>query len=190
MQVYEAIMSRRMNGNVGPTPPSRAEIEKLIAAAAAAPNHHLTNPWRFIVLADKALDELGDVLAERLRRDHGDSSDLEQKMSLERARPRRAPVILTIVYSPSANPKAIEVEDRYAVGAAVENVLLAAHEMGLGAYWRTGPAACDPEVGRHLGLTEKEETAAFVYLGYPLVAGQIPPSRTKPPAQVNWLGWP
>ncbi|MGI8426046.1 MAG: nitroreductase family protein [Actinomycetota bacterium] len=189
MEVYEAIISRRMIGKVASSLPSRGEIEKLIVAAAAAPNHHLTNPWRFIVLTDKALDDLGNVGAERLRRDSGDAVDLEQKMDTEKARVRRAPVILTVVYSPSGHPKAIEVEDRYAVGAAVENILLAAHEMGLGAYWRTGPAAGDPGVHSHLGLGDKEEIAAFVYLGYPL-GEQAPVPRTKPPAKTTWLGWP
>lgn len=188
MEAYELITTRRMCGRVLEEPPARQEIERLIEAAVCAPNHHLTQPWRFIVLSGKALDDLGDAMAERVRTMEAGSPDLSEKVEKERARPKRAPVIIAVIYVPSAHPRAIEVEDRYAVGAAVQNMLLAAHGMGLGAFWRTGAAAADSAVRRLLYLAEQEEIAAFVYVGYPLKDSASAPKRlASAPGLTTWL---
>jgi len=178
MDVYDAIMGRRMVGKVQDRLVPKQEIEVLLAAALAAPNHHLTQPWRFIILSGDALDELGAAMAERVIEEHQGSADLADKVEKEKSRPKRAPVIITVVYVPSSHPKAIEVEDRYALGAAVENLLLAAKGRNIGASWRTGPAAEDTSVKRFLGLSEGEEIAGFIYIGYPQ-EGATPPARRE-----------
>lgn len=162
----------------------------LLGAAVRAPTHHLTEPWRFVVVTGKVLDQLGDVMADRVRIQYADAPDLDQKVELERARPHRAPVIVTVIYVPSSHPKAIEREDRYAVGAAIQNILLAAHSRGLAAYLRTGPAAEFPGVNEFLGLEEGEEIAGFIYLGYAAL-GEEPPRtrRTDPAERTVWRGW-
>src|SRR4051812_17352003 len=68
VDVLEAIRTRRSIGKVGPERPPRELIERLLEAATAAPNHHLTEPWRLIVLAGPARDELGEVTARSLAR--------------------------------------------------------------------------------------------------------------------------
>lgn len=189
MDAIELITTRRMCGKVLDEAPTRQEIETLIEAAVCAPNHHLTEPWRFIVLSGKGLDELGDAMAARLTAQDAGSPNLEERVEKERARPKRAPVIVAVIYVPSHHPKALDIEDRYAVGAAVQNMLLAAHGMGLGAYWRTGAAAFDRRVGQSLGLEEGEEIAAFVYLGYPSGEPAGPARRRKGPAELTtWKG--
>ena len=190
MDALEAIFSRRSVAKVSGTRPAREEIVRLLEAAVRAPNHHLTEPWRFVVLAGHVLEDLGEVMAERVQRERAGSPDLEARVRIERARPLRAPVIVAFVYVPSANPQAVEVEDRYSVGAAMQNLLLAAHASGMGAYVRTGAPARDPAVHRLLGLTEGEEIAAFVYLGYPAdTAGSAPTRRTPAGERTTWLGW-
>ncbi|MGH2811750.1 MAG: nitroreductase family protein [Actinomycetota bacterium] len=190
MDTLEAIFSRRSIPNVEDRRPDRSLIEKLLEAAVQAPNHHLTEPWRFVVLTGGALDRLGEAMAERVKAQYAADPNLSQRVQLELSRPRRAPVILTVVYVPSDNPKAIEVEDRYALGAAIENVLLAAQALGLGAYLRTGPAAEFEGVKRFLGLSEGEEIAGFIYLGYPAADGEAPaPKRTAASERTVWLGW-
>ncbi|MGH2772319.1 MAG: nitroreductase family protein [Actinomycetota bacterium] len=190
MDVYEAIMTRRMTPKVGEARPSRQEIEMLIAAAMQAPNHHLTRPWRFIVLAGEALDGLGEAMARRAAEKYGSGPGASQKVELERSKPKRAPLIIAVIYVKSNHPKAVEVEDRYAVGAAVENMLLAAHGMGLGAFWRTGPASENPSVHEFLGLDKEETVAAFVYLGYPQDRRE-PADRTEDlQDRTTWMGVP
>ena len=179
MDVYEAIMGRRMVGRVQDKLVSKREIEQLVAAALAAPSHHRTQPWRFIVLSGEALDQLGEAMAEGVRDKLGSSPDLAAKVEKERGRPKRAPVIITVIYVPSDHPKAIEVEDRYAVGAAVENLLLAARGLNIAASWKTGQAAEDQAVKGFLGLTEGEEIAGFIYIGYAQEGAKGPSRREQ-----------
>lgn len=189
MEAEEAVRTRRSIAKVGEERPRKDEIAILIGASVLAPNHYLSQPWRFIVLAGAGLDRLGDAMAERVRDQFSGSDDLEQRVEMEKARAKRAPVIVTVVYRPSDNPQVLEVEDRYAVGAAIQNILLVAHARGLGAYLRTGPAATDPQVRRFLGLTDNEEIAGFIYVGYP--EGEAPEPQERVPAEdrTTWLGW-
>src|SRR5687767_1138817 len=134
MEVEEAILSRRSVRKMKADEPSRADIEALLEAGTRAPTHHITEPWRFIVLKGTALVDLGEAMAQRVREQYSDDPDLEQKIELEKSRPHRAPVILVVVYKTSEHPKAIEVEDRYSIGAAMQNILLTAHGRGLAAF--------------------------------------------------------
>ncbi|MBV9279518.1 MAG: nitroreductase, partial [Chloroflexi bacterium] len=158
--------------------------------AVWAPNHYRTEPWRFIVLAGEVRERLGDVMAGSLRArladpDEGDAAALLER---ERAKPLRAPVIIVVAIVPSGNPKAIEVEEIAAGAAAVENMLLAAQALGLGAMWRTGAPAYDPAVKRFLGLPEDGHVIAFLYVGYPEPL-PIPERRREAAHHTTWLGW-
>lgn len=191
MDVQEAIATRRSIGKVSDEPIGREQVTALLEAAVRAPTHHLTEPWRFVVLTGAALDELGAAMAERVSQASAGAEDLEDKVALEKSRPRRAPVIITVVYRPSQNPKAIEVEDRYSVGAAMQNILLLAHAQGMGAYLRTGPASRYKGVAEHLGLSDEEEIAGFIYVGKPLPQDEPAPMSRRTPASdvTEWRGW-
>jgi nitroreductase len=190
MDAIEAILTRRSVPKVSDTAPEASEIQRLLDVAIRAPNHHLTEPWRFIVMKGESLDQLGEAMAERVREQYAGDPDLEKRIEAERSRPRRAPVIVVVVYSPSDNPKAIEREDRYAVGALMQNILLAAHASGLGAYLRTGPAAEYEGVHRFLGLEPREEIAGFIYLGYPAEdPGTSQTPRIPAENKTEWRGW-
>lgn len=198
MDVEEAIRSRRSIAAVTGQRPPRSDVEALLQAAVHAPTHHMTQPWRFIVLAGDALAELGAVMGERVRRESPGDPRLEEKVAAEAGRTALAPTIVAVVYTPSTHPKAIAAEDRAAVAAAIQNLLLAAHNRGLATYWRTGPAALDPGVARHLGLNPAapsdpaapgEEIVGFVYLGY--AAQEPPPAKPRVSAadRTTWRGW-
>lgn len=192
MDVEAAIRTRRSVPAVSDRRPERAEVAAILDLAVLAPTHHLTQPWRFIVLTGDALPALGAVMGERIRRETPDDPRLEDKVAAEAARPMRAPVVIVVVYTPSQHPKALQDEDRAGVAAATQNLLLAAHARGLGAFWRTGPAALDPAVAAHLGLAAgppPEEILGFIYLGYP--AQEPPPAKPRASAaeRTTWLGW-
>jgi nitroreductase len=74
--------------------------------------------------------------------------------------------VIVVAALPSREPGVIESEEIAAVAAAVQNMLLAAEALGLGAMWRTGEAARDPRVREHLGLPAEAHLVAFVYVGY------------------------
>ncbi|HVE76295.1 MAG TPA: nitroreductase [Actinomycetota bacterium] len=166
MDVIEAMLARRSVPNLTGPAPDRSVVEEILRAAVRVPNHFLTEPWRFIVLTGKGLDELGEALAERVRRETPEGEHLDHKIELERARPHRAPMIIVLVFHQSTNPKAIELEDRYSMGALGVAIMLAAKSKGLGTYWRTGPASEDEGVKNSLGLEAGEEIAGFMYIGH------------------------
>lgn len=185
--VLRAILSRRSVGRVSPDPLPRDVVEELLAAAASAPNHHLTGPWRFIVLAGDARREVGEAHARAARRERPDFTD--EAFDKDSRRLERAPVVIVCCVSPGDDPVKAR-EDRDAVAAAIENLLLAAQARGLGAMWRTGAMADEPEVRDALGLAPRDAIVGFVYLGRPVG----PPSATGPPRGsvadlTTWRGW-
>lgn len=185
METYEAILTRRSVPKVTDQIPTRAEIEKLLEAAVRAPTHHLTQPWRFVVLAGAARDELGVAWIAGQAKTGKDTRGLEDK-------PRRAPVIIAVIDHPHLDhPKVIQEEEHYATGAAMQNILLAAHDMGLGAMIRTGPAAGFQEVRDHLGVTDGEVIAGLIYVGYPAPGDADRPKTRRTPASeiTEWRGW-
>jgi nitroreductase len=185
METFEAITTRRSVHRTSDRVPPREVIHRLLDAAVAAPNHHLTEPWRFVVLSGDALKQLGAAWAAAEERTGRDPEGARDK-------PLRAPVIITVIESPKAHlsSKVVEVEEHHAVGAAMQNILLAAHNAGLAAMLRTGPAARMHEIMEFLGLTSGELIAGFIYVGYPPdeVASKAP-RKTAAADLTEWRGW-
>jgi nitroreductase len=165
MDTMDAILTRHSIAKVKSDPVERELVEKLLHAAIQAPNHYRVRPWRFVVLTGKSREALGDVMAQTLKKQNPDLPD--SALDIERAKPLRAPVLVAVGVDKPSEPKVLEIENICATAAAVENLLLAAHAEGLGAMWRTGPAARDPEIKKFLGFEPDQELIGFVYLGYP-----------------------
>ncbi len=167
--VLTALRTRRSIGRVKPDAVPRALVERVIEAVTWAPNHHRTEPWRFVTLTGAARNALGEVMAASLaaRLDDPTEERAATRLEKERNKPLRAPVLIAVAALPSPEPRVVEVEEVAAVAAAVQNMLLAAEALGLGAIWRTGDAAYDPAVKTFLGLPEDAHLVAIVYLGYP-----------------------
>lgn len=184
METYDAIMTRRSVPKVTDEIPDRSSIERLLEAAVRAPNHHLTQPWRFVVLTGSALDEFGEAWERGTAASGKDASGIRDKA-------HRAPVIVCVVERPKHHlPKVVELEEHHAVGAAIQNILLAAHAAGLGAMIRTGPAATMAEVREFLGLEEGELVAGFIYVGLPPEDDDRPMTRRTSASEVTeWRGW-
>lgn len=160
-------------------------ITRLLEAAVRAPNHHLTQPWRFVVLTNEARNELGEAWAAGARREGKDPDKVREKAL-------RAPVIIGVIEHPKTDhKKVIKEEEHYATGAAIQNILLAAHAEGLAAMVRTGDAASMPEVRTYMGLGDDETIAALIYIGYPLEdQPERPMTRRASVDEVTeWRGW-
>ena len=168
----------------GPDEPMLAQI---LAAGASAPDHGRLRPWRFIVIRGDARERLGEVFAEALVKRQPDAS--VEALEQERGRPLRAPVVIAVVARVDPqHPKIPEFEQILSTGAAVENILLAAHAQGFGAKWLTGPNAYDDHVKATLGLTGNDRLAGFVHLG--TVDGKPPqvPHADARELTVEWRG--
>jgi nitroreductase len=191
--MIDLLLARRSVGRVLPDQPPRATIERLLEAACAAPNHHHTQPWRFIVISGTAREEVGKHLRAALQSRLSDpaSAPAQALLQKEEAKLLRAPVVIVVAVHPSTGPGVFREEEIASGAAACQNMLLAAEAQGLGAMWRTGETAYEPAVLDALGLEPQDSIVGFIYVGYPDPAN--PPSP-RPPRRswremTRWWGW-
>ena len=165
MNVEEAIRTRRTHKAYGSEPVDRDTLTEILDLARWAPNHHLTNPWRFRVLGPRSLERL-KAAAEELKPGAGSKLD-------------RAPTLVAVSYTGNE-------EDRDATAAAAYAILLAGHARGLATYWRT-PEVLLCAAGRAaLGLESGEQAIGLLHLG-PKRQEQPPPERAPLDAVTTWL---
>ncbi len=159
MDVETAIRTRRTHKVYGPDPVPRALLDEVLELATWAPNHHLTNPWRFRVIGPRTLAALKQAAGP------------EAAAKLD-----RAPTLVCVSAVQAGEDAVADEEDLLATGCAVYALLLAAHARGLAAYWRT-PAVLRSDAGRAaLGIPAGERAIALVHLG-PLRQEKAPPER-------------
>jgi nitroreductase len=171
MYVEDAIRSRRTHKAYGPEPVERATLDELFELARWAPNHHLTNPWRFRVLGPSSLSAL-KAAADAL--DPGSGAKLD-----------RAPTLVAVSVTQAGDPVADE-EDALAGAVAAYIVLLAAHARGLAGYWRT-PAVLRSAEGRAaLAVDDDERMLGLLHLGHARQE-QRTPDREPVDAVVSYL---
>ncbi len=176
MNVLDAIHSRRTVPPVkmGPPGPDDAALRRILEAGAAAPDHGMLRPWRFLVVRGAGRERLGAVFADFVRRTAPNAS--AEEVDKQRAAPARAPVIVVVAVRLQPNhPKIPEVEQVAAVAAATQNMLLAAHALGFAAKWATGRQAYDAVVKEELGLGGDDRILGFLYLGSLAAAHEGPP---------------
>ena len=169
MDTIESIHTRQSVGNVKSDLVPRELLEKLLSAAVQAPNHYKVRPWRFVVLTGAAREKLGDVMAQAFLDKFPDlSPDAKSKaLKKERSKPLRSPVLIAVGVDKPTESKVVEIENVCATAAACQNLLLAAHALGLAAKWRTGDPARDSKVKQFLGFEPDQHLIAFLYIGYP-----------------------
>lgn len=173
MNVFEAIFERHTQANVKQDAVPRALIEKLLSAGAQAPNHHKVRPWRFVVMTGGGLDQLGDVFAASFAERHPAAP--AEAFAKTRALPHRAPLVIAVGVDQPTEAKISAIENIVAVGAACQNILLAAQAEGLAVKWRTGEWAEDVKVKEFLGFAPDQHVVAFLYIGYPESTAEHPP---------------
>lgn len=178
MDFFSVVDHRSSAARLSEPVPGESELARLLEAAARAPDHGHLAPWRFIVLQGASRDRFADtvVAARKVRTPEAPAEALEA----ERQKVRRAPMIIVVacVTQPD-HPKIPEIEQVLAVGAATQNLLLAAHALGYGAVWKTGPAAYDPRVKASFGLAASDHIIAFVHVGTPLAMNPIRPPQLQ-----------
>ena len=186
MDVLDAIRERRSIGRVDGDVDD-ATIRELIEAAVWAPNHHVTEPWRFTVVRGPARAELGRLWGERAVDHVGLQGEALQRFAQKEAsKPLRAPVLI-VASTRTDQDEIVAEEDFAATAAAVQNMLLVAVARGVGAIWRTGPMAHDPRIKAFLGLEPTDRIVGIVYLGHP--AMDTPRAQPRKVDEViRWMG--
>jgi nitroreductase len=171
MELEQAIRTRRTHKAFGPDPVAPELLEQLFELARWAPNHHLTNPWRFRVLGPVTVARLKEI-AESVN--PGSAGKLD-----------RAPTLI-IASVHSEGDAAQQQEDLLAGAVAAYLVLLGAHGRGLAGYWRTVPFLDSPAARRALGLGAHELPIGLLHLGRPRQE-QRTPERAEVSAFVQLL---
>lgn len=170
MDVFQAIQTRRSVGRVTQESVPREIIEKILESAIHAPNHKITEPWRFHVFVGKGRGELAKARAEVARLMAGEEKEDEElikgRISRERKKAFRSPVVIAVI-SKAGRDEVETIENYAACCAAVQNMQLAAHSLGLGAMWRTGTLAYHEHMREFFGLEEGDHIVAYLYIGYP-----------------------
>lgn len=185
MDALTALTTRVSPAALDAPGPSGDALQKILEAAVAAPDHGRMRPWRFILIEGAARDKFGALLAESLLR--REPAAPAGKLDAERKKALRAPLIVVIAAAVQSNAKVPEVEQLVAVGAAAQNMLLAAYALGFGGFWRTGAIAYDPAMKRALGLAETDAIVGFLYLGTTKTPGQ-PRQNDTASVTRRWLG--
>jgi nitroreductase len=169
LEALEALVQRRRTSlllDPGQAVPPEL-VERLVRVVGWAPNHKRTWPWRIAVVTGDGRRRLGELVADFERRGGADAARIEKALT----KYLRAPVIVLLGRADHPDPVRRR-EDRDAVAAGVQNLLLAATAAGLASHWATGDWMSDAAIKSFAGLEPHDELVALVYLGWP--TGAVP----------------
>jgi nitroreductase len=178
MDAVEALITRVSPAELVEPGPTAQQLDRILAAAVAAPDHGRIRPWRFVVVEGEGRSRLGEIMARSLQRREPETP--AARLEYERKKALRAPLIIVVAAAVQENAKVPDIEQIVATGAAAQNLLLAAHASGLGAFWRTGALAYDPEVKAALGFAATDAIVGFIYIGSVGRPGQPRQSPVEP----------
>jgi len=164
-ETLDLLLTRRSTtaALLSPPGPSAEELETMLAAAARVPDHRRVNPFRFVLFEGPARKAAGAALADAFKSANPDADD--KAVAFEAARFERAPVVVLVVASLDTAHKTPLWEQTLTVGAACQNLLIAASASGYAAQWLTEWYAYDRQVLNAFGLGDEETAAGFIYIG-------------------------
>lgn len=187
MDAIEAIQRRTSVRRFRPDLVPRETIERLLDAAVRAPNHKLTEPWRFAVLTGGAVARFADLrAAQRLRRfDDPESAEALAAAAKMRRETAETPAVVVVMCKLSEDEHTRE-EDYAATMMAVANLMIAAESIGLGTYLKTGGIMREPGVIELAGLAPGFRITGLVSLGFP--AEPETPRKRRPASDlISWI---
>ena len=165
--------------------PADDDLEAILRAGVAAPDHDALRPWRFLLVRGQARVRLGHVFADAARRRDPDISPAA--VERQRAKPLRAPLIIVVAARiDPANARVPAIEQVLSAGAALQQMQLAASALGYGAIWLTGANAHDAHVAEALGLDLDDRVVGFLYVG---TTGRRPPAPVRPDVADHVSEW-
>ena len=164
--------------------PDAAQLQAMVEAAGCAPDHELLRPWRLIRIAPEQRTTLADVFEQSLLERWAEASESSRSQAREKA--FRAPeLLLAIARLQPAHADVPDAERYIALGAALQNLLLAAHGMGYAAMLTSGQSLKARHFAQAFGLADGEQPLCFVSIGTPT---QVKP-RTRPSAHELMSDW-
>lgn len=189
--VETAITGRRTVKEFDSRPVPRAMIARLVDLAVWAPNHRLTEPWRFYVFDGPARARLGEVarqvtLAQLTGVPGANPAIAERKAAEAAAAWANLPAIIYVTALRDPDPE-IDLENYGATCCAILNLMLAAHVAGLATSWSSGAVAAAAALRQLAGASEQERMVGLIRLGYPDPA--VPPRAGRRVPGASRLVW-
>jgi nitroreductase len=185
MTLFDAIRARRSIKEFAARAIPREQIEALLDAAVHAPNHRLTEPWRFYVLGPESRRAYGAALGARKAKKVDDPAAAAEVTRKVQEKHAALPAMLAVSVVVAADPE-IREEDYAATWMAIENLSLAAAAMGLGTHLKTGAVMNDPAARAAVGVSEGERIVATLELGEP-AATPAPRARKPASSLTTWV---
>lgn len=180
MDVREAIETRRTIFAFTDVPVPHTLLETILSAGIWAPNHHLTEPWSFVIIGEETRHTLAERYAElRVEKKAALDATEEKQTSLRTAAYDKFMAIPTIVGVSclQEGDEQRKREDYAAACCAIQNIQLAAWAEGIGMQWSTGPVTLESATHELLGLDPlRQQIIGFLYIGYP---AEVPKTRRK-----------
>ena len=149
--------------------------DRLCQLATLAPNHKKTWPWRFAVITGQGRRTLGETAARAMQ-----AAGVHDEAKLDKTRSKylRAPTVVVVGTAPNDDAHRHR-EDRDAVAAGVQTLLLGATAAGLSSFWSSCPFGANDAVAAFSGFEPGSHVTALVYLGWPV--DEVPvPQRDAP----------
>ncbi len=167
--------------------PDAAQLQALLALAAAAPDHGLLTPWRFVIVPQQQRHRLAEVFA--LALSDRDPQASEAQIAAAREKAFRAPLLMVAVACLGPRePDTPSLERMVSLGAAIQNLLLGAHAMAFGAGLTSGKAMASTRLRALLALTDDEVAVCCVNIGTVTRHKSRDGPRPKPALFVTTLG--
>ena len=196
MDALEAIRTRRSLRQLDARPVPRELLDDALAAACLAPAPHHTRPWRYVVVSPERRVALAGAMGASwrtdLERDGHAAALIDRLLRRSRRQIVEAPALVLACLTHDglrAWPDERRARNEWAmaqqsIGAGLQNLMLAAHALGLASYWISAPLFAPEAAAEALSLPEDHVAQAFVVVGYP-AAGAAP--KPRPPADASRL---
>ncbi len=160
MELTDSIRFRRSTAAVTDAAPTDAQLYAYLALAAHSPDHAGLRPWRLVTLRGADRNRLGEALAAGFGEPPG-----SPEAAKTAAKTLRAPLLVSIVATPTQHPKVPRWEQIAAIGALVSTLELVLFDAGWTAMWRSGPAVALTEVQQLIGVGKAEQLLGWLYIG-------------------------
>lgn len=143
-------------------------LREILEDACWAPTHGLTQPWRFHVFTGPARERLAAGLQSLYDQTTSEAERRADKREKLRGNALAAPVVIAVAAHVDPKGKISEMDEIAATACAVENLMLSAHQRGLGSFWASPPVAFSNAFAAWLGLDSTHRALGIIYLGHPL----------------------
>jgi nitroreductase len=152
-------------------------LVEILEDAHWAPTHGLTQPWRFHVFTGPGRTRLADALEALYDQTTPTAEVRAEKRGKLRPGVLGALVCIAVSAFAEEGGRISRLDEICATACAVQNLMLSAHQRGLGSFWSTAPVACHPAFAAWLGQDSRHTALGLVYLGYPKEAAAASSSR-------------